>query len=361
MNGKNDIAVLSGTFAAGTGAGVLLSMMLAGHFHASYAAAALSFAAFALCLVFSLGGNGLPRGRAMALLALCGLVCALTHAIGQTFASAASNPLAGAAAAMGRLIDSIPYPSPDTGGLVKALTTGDRSGLDPSTVAVFRTSGASHILALSGLHMGIIYMMLSAATRVLGRSPSAMRIRYGIVITVSLAYTLAAGASPSLTRAFLFILLARTAELLQRKADPVHILCGALTIQLILSPSVIKTPGFQLSYLAVAGIVFLYPALSSLYPKEKKADPVRKIWDGAALSISCQAFTGPLAWALFGTFPKYFLLTNLMAMPLTTALMVVSVLTIVLSAIGCCPGFMVLLNDKICSILTWTLQTISGM
>ena len=262
-------------------------------------------------------------------------------------------------------IDSIPYPSDGTGPLVKALITGDRSGLGKETIRVFRTSGASHILALSGLHLGIIYLIMNKLTIPLGKSPTARRVRFVILVGSSCFYAVMTGASPSIVRALLFIIIGETGKLLLRERNPVRILIAALTIQLAMKPDVISTTGFQLSYLAMLGICTVYPWLVSIYPDaggiKGKMDPFRNIWKAASLSISCQMFTAPLVWIRFGNFPKYFLITNLIAMPLTSAVMVLSVATIALSFVGICPYALVQLNDLAVSTLLGCLDTISGL
>ena len=111
----------------------------------------------------------------------------------------------------------------------------------------------------------------------------------------------------------------------------------------------------------MAGIFLLYPVLDGWYPRSSRFDPVRKIWEAAALSISCQVFTGPLAWLRFHTFPTYFLLTNLLALPLTTLLVGSAVATLILRGIGCCPGFLIQATDVLCRALVWILQVISSM
>ena len=168
-------------------------------------------------------------------------------------------------------------------------------------------------------------------------------------------------ASPSIVRAFLFIFLNETARIACRPRDPLRILTTALLFQLVITPSAITSTGFQLSYLAMAGIFLLYPVLDGWYPKGLRFDPVRKIWEAAALSISCQVFTGPLAWFRFHTFPTYFLLTNLFALPFTTLLMGSAVATLVLRGIHCCPGILVRATDWLCQALVWILQVISSM
>lgn len=86
-----------------------------------------------------------------------------------------------------------------------------------------------------------------------------------------------------------------------------------------------------------------------------------RIWNIAALSISCQAFTAPVVWYHFGTFPQYFMLTNLLAIPLTTITMVTSVAAVALSAIGICPDFLLTANEAAVTALRFTLETISTL
>ncbi len=291
---------------------------------------------------------------------LCGAMCVITDSF------TGGEPLlerwaAVPAARLRGFIDTIPFPSDGTSPLLKALLTGDRSGLSRDTVQIFRSSGASHLLALSGLHMGILYLLLTRILWPAGNSPKAKWFRYAAVLFSAGFFTLMTGASPSIVRAFLFIVLNETARLLHRPRNPLRIFSAALLVQLVLTPSAITSIGFQLSYLAMAGIFLLYPILESWYPPGFRFDPLRKIWQAAALSISCQAFTGPLAWYRFRSFPTYFLITNLLAMPLTSLLMGLAVMTLLLRGFGCCPAFLIQATDALCTGLVRILQIISSM
>ena len=230
-------------------------------------------------------------------------------------------------------IDTLPFRNPGTPALLKALLTGDRSGLSQETIT--------------------IYLIFDKLTRVLGASPAARRIRFGLIVLGAGFFTLMTGAGASIVRAFLFIVINETLHLLGRPRNAVRVLCLALLIQLVLDPAAVREVGFQLSYLAMTGIFLLYPLLEAWYPVSVSWDPFRKIWSMAALSISCQLFTGPLAWLRFHSFPRYFLLTNLMAIPLTTVLMGVAVVTVALGGLGCCPDLLIKATDGLCRLLVW--------
>lgn len=259
-------------------------------------------------------------------------------------------------------IERMNFLNGETSGLLKALLAGDRSGLTTDTVGYFRKSGASHLLALSGLHLGIIYIIVNRTLHIVGNSPPAFRTRCIATIAISGAYTLITGAAPSTVRAFLFISLNEAAKLHpDRKKDSLNIFWTSLTVQLVACPAVLKSAGFQLSYLAMLGIFLVFPVLKDFYPAAVHRGLVVRIWESAALAISCQLFTAPLAYVLFGTFPKYFLITNLIALPLTEMLVAGGLLCTILTCTGICPDFLLSAVDFLSTTLVFSLETISEM
>lgn len=113
----------------------------------------------------------------------------------------------------------------------------------------------------------------------------------------------------------------------------------------------------------MTGIALLYPPLKRLYPGEegRLKSPARYIWNAAALSIACQATTAPLAWWRFRTFPRYFLLTNLLALPLTSLVMGSAAFTLFAAAFGWYPAILTKATDALVHGLVWVLTVISGM
>lgn len=340
-------------FALGAGAGAIVSL----NGPTAYALAGFSaFAAMLLPLIFFLKRADTPLLFAAFLCA--GLFAYSSRSLG--FADTAGTPrlAAGTAEEFRAFIGTLPFGKSETGALMRAFLSGDRSLLPRETTAVFRKAGASHLLALSGLHIGIIYLIAGKIFRLAGGSPAAKKARYAILLPAAGFFTLMTGASPSIVRAFLFISAGETARLLHREAKLSRTLCTALLIQLALDPRAITTLGFQLSYLALAGIVFIYPRLESWYPG---GGPLKYIWKTAALSISCQVFTAPLTLLVFGTFPIHFLLTNLVAIPLTTVFMAVGIAVLALSGLGICPPFAYAAADALCRALLFSLETIAAL
>ena len=367
MDRTGNIAALSLTFAAGVAAGSILVAQIMARYLLPGGLYTILTCLFIVTLTILTAARLSRRGglwKILILFLFTGIFCAVCSFVSGIGAGTAGSGgiAAGCADNVRSMLDSIPFPSPRTSPLLKALLTGDKSGLDSHTVATFRDSGAAHILALSGLHLGFIYAILLKVTSLAGMSPRVRKVRSILIIAVSGFYTIATGASPSLVRAFLFIVINETARLLHRHVPPVHVLCIALMIQLALTPAVISSLGFQMSYLAMAGIFLIYPHLKAWYlGRESGIDLPRKIWNTAALTLSCQILTGPLAWLRFRTFPLYFLITNLFALPVTSLLMLLAICTTALTYIGLCPNLLVTATDSAASALLFIMEVIAGL
>lgn len=367
MDRTGNIAALSLTFAAGVAAGSILVAQIMARYLSPGGLYAILTGLFTVTLTILTAARLSRRGglwKILILFLFTGIFCAVCSFVsGIGAGTAGSGGIAARCADNVRsMLDSIPFPSTRTSPLLKALLTGDKSGLDSHTMATFRDSGAAHILALSGLHLGFIYAILLKVTSLAGMSPRVRKVRSILIIAVSGFYTIATGASPSLVRGFLFIVINETARLMHRNVPPVHVLCIALMIQLALTPAVISSIGFQMSYLAMAGIFLIYPHLKTWYPgRESGIDLPRKIWNTAALTLSCQILTGPLAWLRFRTFPLYFLITNLFALPVTSLLMLLAICTTALTYIGLCPNLLVTATDYAASALLFIVEVIAGL
>ena len=357
MAEAGDIVGLSIPFTAGVAAAALVPP---GPWRCQLCFLAVMAAATAM-VVFCL------KGRRAFLAALMFFFIGAASLLGDEISS---HPSAGwtsgfASGALERLcaaIDSIRFEDSRTAPLVKALLTGKRDSLERQTVQIFRESGASHILALSGLHLGVIYAILGRALAVLGNSRAASAVRSVLIIGASFFYMIMTGASDSIVRAFLFITINETLRHCpSRRRNPLHVLFTALMIQLAFRPASIRSPGFQLSYLAMLGIFTLYARMEKWYPDSMPHDVPRKIWKSLALSLSCQTFTAPLVWARFHTFPKYFFMTNLLALPITELFMVSSVICVTGAVAGWCPDIMKSPVDLLARTLLFCLETVSAM
>ena len=290
-----------------------------------------------------------------------GIFCWCTQTSTVSFPSSGRPEILSAASRrLSEAISRAPFRNSGTTGLLKALICGDRTALQRGTAEAFRKAGAAHILALSGLHLGIICMLLRRVLSPAGNSPAATKMKCATMIGVSAFYTMMTGASQSVIRAFLFISIRELSKLAPHRAvSSTGVFCTALTVQLAINPGAIRTLGFQLSYLAMAGLLTLAPLMQSWFPGGKHV-MLKKIWDNSVAAISCQAFTAPLTVIKFHYFPQYFLLSNLIALPLTEAIICSGLVSTVLAGTGLGKGAATV-TDHLVSALDFCLETISTM
>ncbi len=193
-------------------------------------------------------------------------------------------------------------------GVATALLLGDKQLLSAEVRTHFSNAGAMHVLAVSGLHVGIVLYLLMF---ILSRFPRILSKRSAVIIAVVVIWVYAGvtGFSPSVIRAsFMFSMLV-LAQLSGRNFNAMNVLFFTAFVLLAFNPLLIYDIGFQLSYLAMVGIFLLYPVVSTLFYIENKW--IRKLWEGTAVGISAQAFTVPLTLYYFHQFPNYFILTNI--------------------------------------------------
>ena len=198
-----------------------------------------------------------------------------------------------------------------TSGLLKAMLFGDRKDLDDSLTNTFNKAGIIHVLSVSGLHVGIIYLIIGYVLKWLNVFPR--QVRTVICLTMVWMYTGISGLSPSACRAAGMVTLFGVAGLTGRSGTGLDTLGAAAVLHCLIDPFVIFSAGAQLSYLAVAGIFLWMPMIKSSI----KGNTIkRKILEAAGVSFSAQSLIIPVLLFWFGWFPLYFLAGNLALVPL---------------------------------------------
>lgn len=369
MKAERDLAGIAIPFIAG----VAVSVYAGTIYPWQAVLSCIAVAAFTSILMTPSGsslGRPLQWAVIIALMAFCGHLTGLTErmlALSRTDeAGWLGQKALDMCMRMEAAIDAIPFENEVTGQIIKALLTGERSGIPKEVTAAFRESGASHILALSGLHLGIIYGIMRSVLSFLGNSAAIKKIRSLLVIATCGFYTLATGAGASIVRAYLFIVIGEYASLRRLRLTLPIILMTAMTIQVFFSPASIRDVGFQLSYAAIAGIAFIFPWLKSFWPGDCRKDAAltkgaRRLWDSAAMSISCQITTGPIAYFYFRSFPMHFILTNMIAIPLTSLIIPAALLTLASSCLGWHPEMLLRTTEWLVTALSEALSIIAQM
>lgn len=203
--------------------------------------------------------------------------------------------------------------------LVSAIVLGAREELEPETTKSFTNTGVVHVLAVSGMNVGIIYMVISTLLQFIKRYKWGKPVQLSIILIACWGYALITGLSSSVLRAaamFSFIIIGKS---LDRHANIYNMLAASAFTLLCFQPGLIEDVGFQLSYVAVLSIVYFYPSIYHLcYFKYWITD---QIWSLLSVSMAAQIGTLPLILFYFHQFPIWFLLTNLMVIPLVTIIL----------------------------------------
>ena len=193
--------------------------------------------------------------------------------------------------------------------LVKALVLGLRDELDHEQKDAFVKSGTVHVLAVSGTHVGFIYAMLVFLLGWWGGGARARIVRGVLVLLALWGYAGLTGACPSVLRATIMFSLFTVAGMAERRHEPLNSLFTAALVLLVVEPHMLIEIGFQLSFLAVLGIILFYgPLQRAWFPANRI---VGYLWSLTAVSLAAQALTTPLSLYLFKAFPVWFLPANL--------------------------------------------------
>lgn len=212
--------------------------------------------------------------------------------------------------------------------IVAAMTLGDKTALTPEIRESFNITGAGHVLAISGLHLGILYMMVSFLVR-------GLRLRIVTqVLTILLiwAFAFLVGMSPSVVRSATMLTIYGLLSLGYRQKMSINVLAFTTIVLLVLKPQSLFDIGFQMSFLAVLAILLFYPLFNSVFSERWLMEHrlVRWLWGMTALSLSAQIGVAPLIAFYFHRFSTYFLLSNFVVIPCAYLILVGAILLFVM-------------------------------
>lgn len=203
--------------------------------------------------------------------------------------------------------------------VAQALILGQKSSLDRETLRTYSSAGAMHVLAVSGLHVGIVMLLFSFLFAPLKRLPHGAILFIGALLAVIWFYALITGFSSSVLRAAVMFSFVVVGKEIERDTSIYQSVLVSAFLLIIIEPLVLFQVGFQLSYLAVLGIVFLQPRIYNLF--YSKYWLVDKVWQITSVSLAAQLATFPLGLYYFHQFPNFFMVSNLIVIPLAFAIL----------------------------------------
>ncbi len=198
----------------------------------------------------------------------------------------------------------------------EALLLGQSSDIDPTLLASYSASGTLHVLSVSGMHVALVFVVLLKILAPLEKNRKTRIVSFAIQFFVIWFYAFMTGVSPSVLRSVMMLSVIILGRVIKRDAHLLNTLAASALLLLLTNPLLIKDAGFLLSYCAVAGIVIAQPLVEMMWrPKSKLIKPV---WSLISVTLAAQVFTFPLGLYFFQQFPTWFLLSNLIVIPLST-------------------------------------------
>ena len=207
------------------------------------------------------------------------------------------------------------------GAVAEALALGWKGGIGRDTRAHYRDAGLAHLLAVSGLHVGLLAAMVGAAFFWTGRERRGRVVRGGAQLAAVWLFALVTGLAPSTLRAALMFSMFIVNSMAARRVVPLNLLALAAIVMLCADPLLLYDVGWQLSFSAVAGILLAQPAISALRTPVGQA---------AAVSTAATLATMPVVVATFHRLPLYFLVANVVVVPAAGVILGLSLLYMLL-------------------------------
>jgi competence protein ComEC len=234
--------------------------------------------------------------------------------------------------------------------VASALILGYTNEIDQETKTAYSSSGALHVLSVSGLHVAIIFAVFDKLLLILLRLKNGKYYKAILILLILWIYALLTGLSPSVMRSAAMLSFVVIGKLINRNASIYNILSASAFVLLCFDPLMIMEVGFQLSYLAVLGIVYLHPKIYHLFYFPNRI--IDFVWNVTAVSVAAQIATFPLSLLYFHQFPNYFLISNLIVIPLGTVILYNGILALIFAFI---PG----ISDFLIFTLKWSVKILN--
>jgi competence protein ComEC len=233
--------------------------------------------------------------------------------------------------------------------VINALLLGQRQDISKELLKEYAGAGAIHILAVSGLHVGIILLILSFLFKPLERIKNGSYLKAFCIVLLLWMFAFIAGLSASVVRAVTMFTFLAVGQSFQRKKVVTFSLISSMLFLLIVKPMFLFDVGFQLSYLAVFGIVWVQPKIVAVYKPKFLLD--KKIWQLLSVSIAAQVGILPLSIYYFQQFPGLFVLSNLVIIPFLGAILMGGIVVILMALLAILPPFLATIYGFVISVM----------
>ncbi len=211
--------------------------------------------------------------------------------------------------------------------VASALLIGDDDAIPKSVYQAYTDSGTLHVLSVSGMHVGVIYLLLVSLFGRIEKNKFLRPLYFLSILIFIWMYSVLSGSSASVFRAATMLTVVIIGKWINGNSPIYNSLVLSMFVLLLYNPFYLTDKGFILSYLAVYGIVYLQPKILSIW--KVKSAIAYKVWEFTSVSIAAQIMTLPVSLYLFGKFPNYFIIANWIVIPLSTIAIYLSIAQIV--------------------------------
>lgn len=251
------------------------------------------------------------------------------------------------------------YMDKESSGILSAFLLGSRSDLSQNIVNAFINTGTVHILSVSGLHVGIIYIVIGYMLGFLNKIKGGRFIKVLLTLLFVWMYAAITGFLPSVCRAAFMISIIATAEGFNRYVNTYNSIAVSLFFLLLFNPYLLVDVGFQLSYLAVLGIIYFQPRIYHCINVENWL--LRNSWVMISVSVAAQLVTFPLSVYYFHQFPNYFLIANIVIIPLASVILYGGIFLLIISPFSSLATILGTVLSCIISFMNLILQKLSHL
>jgi ComEC/Rec2-related protein len=243
--------------------------------------------------------------------------------------------------------------------LLKAVCLGDRSDLSNDLKQAYSHAGAMHLLAVSGLHLGLIWWVLYHLFFWMTRLSGKEIYRSLVLIFLLWVFAFVSGFSSSVCRSACMFSLFTAGRLMDQRMQALNSILVSAFLLILIRPQIMLHVGFQLSYAAILGIVCLFPVLRNLLRIKNRL--LRRLWEASLVSFSAQVFTAPLVIYYFHQIPVYSIFTSLITIPLLSVLISLFVISVPFMLIGVGTTFFNYLLVKLAGLMNFLVEVMASL
>ena len=242
---------------------------------------------------------------------------------------------------------------------MKAVCLGDRSSLTDDMRQAYAAAGGMHLLAVSGLHVGLIWWVLQYMTGWMSLILRKEIQRTVLVVGLLWFYAFMTGFSSSVCRSVTMFSFFSASRMMGERAQPLNVILVSAFLLVLLEPVRLTDVGFQLSYTAIIGIITLHPlALRKVRVKNRV---LRWVWEATSVSLAAQVSTAPLVIYYFHQLPIYSLITSLIAIPLLSLLIAIFVCSVPFVSVGIMENISSFLLVELARLMNRSMEHLSSM